>query len=137
MANQQSKRDNARTFVLEDKNNPNYIIDYYTLTIISLDFTSLPDKLQKKHYNFNTAALIARLAVNKRYQNSGFGEWLLVDALKKLLNVNKTVPFPIIVVDAKDGAEEFYKKYGFTPFSDVKNRLFITIDTVRKSFGNL
>ena len=135
MANQQSNRDNTRTFVLEDDKDSKFIIGYYTLTMIAMDLTSLPSNLQKKHQNFNSAGLIARLAVDKRYKGKGFGEWLLVDALKKLLNASASVAFPLIVVDAKDGASDFYKKFGFIAFFDENNKLFITVDSVRKSFG--
>ena len=134
MASQQSSRDNTRTFVLEDDKNPSVIIGYYTLTMASIDLTALPADLQKKHQNVHSSGLIARLAVDKRYKGKGFGEWLLVDALKKLLYASDSVAFPLIVVDAKDGASDFYKKFGFVPFLDEKNRLFITVDSVRKSF---
>ena len=135
MANQQSNRDNTRTFVLEDDKDSKFIIGYYTLTMIAMNLTSLPSTLQKKHQNSNSAGLIARLAVDKRYKGKGFGEWLLVDALKKLLNASDSVAFPLIVVDVKDGASDFYKKFGFVAFLDEDNKLFITVDSVRKSFG--
>ena len=135
MANQQSNRDNTRTFVLEDDKDSSVIIGYYTLTMMAMDLTSLPSNLQKKHQNANSSALIARLAVDRRYRGKGFGEWLLVDALIKLLNASDSVAFPLIVVDAKDGAFDFYKKFGFEAFVDEDNKLFITVDSVRKSFG--
>ena len=135
MANQQSNRDNTRTFVLEDTEDSTIIIGYYTLTMIAIDLSSLPLSLQKKHQNSNSAGLIARLAVDKRYKGRGFGEWLLVDALLKLLNASDLVGFPLIVVDSKDGASAFYHKFGFINFIDEKSKLFITVDSVRKSFG--
>ena len=135
MANQQSNRDNTRTFILEDDKNSKFIIGYYTLAMMPMDLTSLPSNLQKKHQNSKSAGLIARLAVDRRYKGKGFGEWLLVDALKKLLNASDSVAFPLIVVDAKDGASDFYKKFGFLAFFDEDNKLFITVDNVRKSFG--
>ncbi len=135
MANQQSYKDNARTFLLEDNTNPNYIMGYYTLTMIAMDLTALPLELQKKHQNASSAGLIARLAVDKRYKKNGFGEWLLVDALQKLLDASDLVAFPLVIVDAKDGASDFYKKFGFLSFLDEDNKLFITVDSVRKSFG--
>ncbi len=134
MASQHSKRDNIRTFVLEDDKNPRVIIGYYTLTLATIDLTALPADLQKKHQNVHSASLIARLAVDKRYKGKGFGEWLFVDILKKLLHASDSVTFPLIVVDTKDGASGFYKKFGFVPFLDEMNRLFITVDSVRKSF---
>ncbi len=136
MANQQSSKDNTRTFVLEDKKNPQYIIGYYTLTMTTIDLDALPLNLQKKHHNATSGGLIARLAVDKRYKGQGFGEWLLVDALQRLLDASDSVAFPLVVVDAKDGVSEFYKKFGFLTFLDEDNKLFITIDSVRKSFSD-
>ena len=136
MANQQSNRDNSRTFVLEDDNNSTVIIGYYTLTMIPINLTSLSSNLQKKHQNANSAGLIARLAIDKKYRGKGFGEWLLVDALIKLLNASDSVAFPLIVVDAKEGASDFYKKFGFISFFDEENKMFMTVDSVRKSFGS-
>ncbi len=133
MANQQANRDNTRTFVLEDEKNSKYIIGYYTLTMIPIILDALPAILQKKHQNAQTAGLIARLAVDKRYIKRGFGEWLLVDVLKKMLLVSDTVGFPLIVVDAKDGSIAFYKKFGFQPFQDNANKLFMTIADVREN----
>lgn len=135
MANQQTNKDNSRTFVLEDKNQSSHIIGYYTLTMCPIDLAALPVNLQKKHKNAHSAGLIARLAVDKRYFKQGFGEWLLIDALKKLLLASETVGFPLVVVDAKDGSIEFYKKFGFTAFVDIENKLFMTIADLRCSLG--
>ncbi len=49
MASQQAKKDNTRTFVLEDASDSSRIIGFYTLTMAQVDLTALPDKLQKKH----------------------------------------------------------------------------------------
>ncbi|NOQ35257.1 MAG: GNAT family N-acetyltransferase [Methylococcaceae bacterium] len=136
MANQQSSKDNSRTFVLEDASQPEYIIAYYTLTMTAVDLQKLPTKLQKKHQATQAAGLIARLAVDKRYAKRGFGEWVLIDALKKLLSTSETIGFPLIVVDAKEGAVQFYEKFGFTAFLGMKNKLFITISDVRLSLKN-
>lgn len=134
MANQQSNRDNTRTYILEDETTEERIIGFYTLTMMSIDLSALPLGLQKKHKNANSAGLIARLAVDKNFKQKGYGEWLLVDALKKLLNASEVVAFPLIVVDAKEGVSEFYEKFGFQRFQEAENRLFISIESVRKSF---
>lgn len=137
MASQQAKKDNTRTFILEDKQYPEHIIGYYTLTMTPIDIQDLPPKFQKKHHSVTSGGLIARLAVDHRYKGQGFGEWLLIDALKKLLMASETVAFPVVIVDAKDGAESFYEKYGFTTFKDTDNKLFITIADIRASIGEL
>ena len=133
MASQQAKKDNTRTFVLADEQYPEHIIGYYTLTMTPIDADILSEKLQKKHYNVTSGGLIARLAVDQKYKGKGFGEWLLIDALRKLLAASETVAFPVVIVDAKDGAGHFYEKYGFTPFKDTSNKLFITIADIRAS----
>lgn len=137
MVSQQAKKDNTRTFVLEDQQCPEHIIGFYTLTMTPINIPDLPVKLQKKHHNVTSGGLIARLAVDHRYKGQGFGEWLLVDALKKLLMASDTIAFPIVIVDAKGGAENFYEKYGFTPFKDADNKLFITMADIRASIGEL
>ena len=133
MASQQSQKDNTRTFVLVAEQEPQRIIGYYTLTMTPIDLSALPDKLQKKHLNASSGGLIARLAIDKRYARQGYGEWLLVDALSRLLQASETVAFPVVIVDAKDGAIGFYEKFGFTPFQDSTNKLFLTIADIRAS----
>ena len=132
-ANQQSKRNNSRTFVLEEKNNNANIIGFYTLTMTTIDLHSLPESLQSKHKSNCSAGLIARLAIDQRYHGKGFGEWLLVDALKKLVQASDSVAFPFVIVDAKEGAKSFYEKFGFTPFESKHNKLFITLTDVKES----
>lgn len=133
MASQQAKKDNTRTFVLEDDINNAHIIGFYTLTMTPIDIKALPHKLQKKFQSSTSGGLIARLAVDKRYKGQGFDEWLLIDALQKLLAASDSVAFPVVVVDAKDGAKHFYQRYGFQAFQDAEHKLFITIADVRAS----
>jgi GNAT superfamily N-acetyltransferase len=135
MANQQSGKDNTRTFVLEDEARPEFIIGYYTLTMTMINLDALPVKLQQRHQNAEAGGLIARLAVDTRYAKRGFGEWLLIDALRKLLAASELVAFPLIIVDAKEGAIAFYEKFGFTAFLDQPNKLFITLANVRTSLA--
>jgi len=137
MANQQAKRDNSRTFVLEDNSNNSQVIGFYTLTMTPIELQSLPSKLQKKHQSSTSGGLIARLGVDKKYKGQGFGEWLLIDALAKLLSASDSVAFPVIIVEAKDGSKHFYEKYGFTAFEDDESKLFITIADVRASLCDL
>ncbi len=135
MASQQAKKDNSRTFILEDENDNSHIIGFYTLTMTPIDLKTLPDKLQKKYQSSTSGGLIARLAIDDRYKGQGFGEWLLIDALRKLLAASDSVAFPVVIVDAKDGATHFYERYGFQAFQDAENKLFITIADVRASLS--
>lgn len=82
-----------------------------------------------------SGGLIARLAVDDRYKGKGFDEWLLIDVLRKLLAASDSVAFPVVIVDAKDGAKNCYERYGFQAFADAENQLCITIADVRASLG--
>ena len=119
--NQHFKKDLTRTYVLSQDT---IIVGFYTITM----------SIAKVKNSTISVALIGRLGVDKRYQKRGYGEWLLIDALKKLLSASEIVGFSHIIVDAKDGAKEFYKKFGFTEFIDEQNKLFITVKKVRNSF---
>jgi GNAT superfamily N-acetyltransferase len=111
-------------------------VGYYALTMIPLELDKLPLKLQKKHQIARAGGLIVRLAVDPRYARQGFGEWLVIDALRKLLIASDVVAFPFITVDAKDGAAPFYEKLGFTPLQDSPKKLYMTIADVRLSLAH-
>jgi len=135
MANQQASKDNSRTFVLTDTDSPKKLMGFYTLTMTRIDMSTLPDRLRRKHQASTAAGLIARLAVDTKYQGNGLGEWLLVDALKRLLIASDSVGFPLVIVDSNEDAIGFYEQYGFTSFHDLENKLFLTIADIRVSIG--
>lgn len=135
MANQQASKNNSRTFVLTDPDSPEKLMGFYSLTMTQIDMSALPDQLRRKHQASTAAGLIARLAVDTKYQGNGLGEWLLVDALKRLLIASDSVGFPLVIVDAKEDAIGFYEQYGFKPFNDLENKLFLTIADIRVSIG--
>ena len=109
------------------------MVRYLTMTTIEL--SKLPPKLQKKHFNNHSSALIARLAVDKKYKHRKIGSWLLIDALKRVLNASDIVAFPMVIVDAKDGVVEFYEKFGFSPFLHEEKKLYLPIATIRANFS--
>ena len=132
-AAQQSRKDNSRTYVLTDTKSTGRIIGFYTVTMIALDWPQLPEKLAKRHRNAKASALIARLAVDKRFQGEGYGERLLVDALKRILKASEMVGYPLLFVDAKEGASTFYEIYGFRPLLCHPDRLFMTMADIRET----
>ena len=132
-AHQQSRRDNSRTYVLEDPEDSTRIVGFYTITIISLAIPKLPAPLRKRHPHTTAAALIARLAVDRGYQSKGFGSWLLADALHRILASAEILGFPVVLVDAKDGAQGFYEAFGFRPMPDNPQKLYLTVADIRAS----
>lgn len=132
-ANQQAQKDNARTYILSDSQYPERIMGFYTLTMTTLNLANLPKNLQKKHASATSAALIARLGINLKDQKQKLGEFLLLDALYRLLSASEIVAFPLVIVDAKDGASQFYKRYGFQAFESYPDKLFLTMSNIREN----
>lgn len=133
-ANQDINRDIAAIYVLTEEGS-NVVLGYYTLssTIISLD--DLPNAISKRlpKYPNLPAILIGRLALDKRCQSKGYGEILLVDALKRSLDLSNAMGSMAVVVDAiNEKAKSFYERFGFISFQDIHCRLFITMKSIRK-----
>lgn len=133
-ANQQHKKDQARTYVIEDLARPNHIVGFYTLSMNKVDLSELPGKYAGRN-DYVIGGLIARLGVDHRYQKQGIGGLLLVDALFRLLQASEISGFPVITVDAKDGVAEFYLKYGFQPCLNHPDSLYIPVSVIRKKMG--
>jgi GNAT superfamily N-acetyltransferase len=109
------------------------VVGYYTLSTFSVVPQSLPEKLTGKlpGYPAFPAILVGRFAVDLRFRGQGFGEMLLVDALRRCLEISQQVGALAVVVDAKDDAAcTFYEHYGFVHFVDHKYPLFLPIGTI-------
>ncbi|HEV7880044.1 GNAT family N-acetyltransferase [Bradyrhizobium sp.] len=61
------------------------------------------------------AALIGRLAVDRRYQGPSLGAALLFDAIARAVRADAAV-FTLIVDAKDDAAARFYRHHGFTHF---------------------
>src|SRR5262249_7692133 len=76
--------------------------------------------------------LLARLAVDRRFQGRHLGSELLRDALLRTLAAADIAGLRAIVVDAKDErARRFYQGYGFEPFLGDPLRLALLIKDAR------
>jgi len=133
-AGQDQRKGLARVFVAEAQERGT-VAGFYTLSTISVDVGALPAELSERiPYSDVPAALIGRLAVDRRYQGQRLGEHLLIDALKRIVDISQTMAILAVVVDAKEGAVSFYRKYGFIPFPNRPDRLFLPVATARKLF---
>jgi GNAT superfamily N-acetyltransferase len=80
--------------------------------------------------------LVGKLAVDRSMQGKGLGEELLVDALKRAVSLSMEVGIFAVRVDAlNDKAKSFYLRYGFIPFQDQEQSLFLPMKTIFKLFG--
>ena len=74
--------------------------------------------------------LLARLAVDKSTQGVGLGDWLLLDALQRSVDISSGLGIHAVEVDALDDqAAAFYRKYGFMPLLDEPLHLYLPLAT--------
>lgn len=144
---QQIKKNIARTFVLIAKINPRRIIGYYTITLPDLEIEKLPKEYGKKlpAYPLPTMKL-ARLAIDKEFQNKAYGKLVIIEFMRRALEVASAVPLVCLTVDAKNEKLcAYYKKMGFINLArddinslpadnTAKFPLFIMISEVAKLF---
>ncbi|MDH5553116.1 MAG: GNAT family N-acetyltransferase [Nitrosomonas sp.] len=128
-AKQDVKRHISRVFVATTPESPPTIVGYYTLSTLSIELGHLPEKIACKLPRHPIpAALIGRLAVSKQAQGAGVGKMLLIDAIKRTLDVSDEIAIYAIVVDAIDEqAKHFYQQFGFSPLSSESRRLFLPL----------
>ena len=110
----------------------NAVLGFYTLSALSIDLTSLPERLSRKLPRHPVpCALIGWLAVDRSAQGHGLGCMLLADAIKRVVGAGDSVAIHALIVDAKnDEAKPFYEGFGFTPLRDNPMRLFLPLGSV-------
>jgi GNAT superfamily N-acetyltransferase len=108
-----------------------FVAGFYTLSPISILSADLPPSLQKKLPKRPIGAtLIGRMGRDLTLRGKGVGQMLLMDALYKAWQASKLVSCWAVVVDAKEGACDFYMKNEFTPFPTQPDRLFLLMKKI-------
>ncbi|MFZ0745102.1 MAG: GNAT family N-acetyltransferase [Terracidiphilus sp.] len=112
-----------------------FVAGFYTLSPISILSVDLPPALAKKlPARPIGATLIGRMGRDLSLRGQGIGEMLLMDALHKAWQASKLVSCWAVVVDAKEGARDFYIKNEFIPFATQPNRLFLLMKKIDLMF---
>lgn len=118
----------GRTYILVVPGQPR-IEGYYTISSGSMARTALPEKRLPRYPV--PVVLVGRLAVDQTAQGQGFGELLLLDALKRSAQLAQHLGIYAVVVDAlNESACHFYRKYGFVETMDDPMRLYLPIKRV-------
>lgn len=139
-ANQDVKKQIAAVYVLTSDGKT--IAGYYTLSQYAIDAGELPPELMQKlrlpKYDKLPATMLGRLARAKERRGQRLGELLLMDAMRRALELSKHIASVAVVVDALDEtARAFYQRYGFIDVPDHPNRLFIPMQTVEQLFPEI
>jgi predicted GNAT family N-acyltransferase len=135
-ASQDLKKLVASVFVLIDESESN-VLAYYTLSTYTINISVLKEAFAKQlpRYPLLPATLLGRLAVDNNQKGKGFGELMLVDALKRTFNASKQVASLVVVAEALDeNAANFYMKYGFQPFKQDAMKLYLPMNSIEQLF---
>jgi GNAT superfamily N-acetyltransferase len=111
----------AQVYVAVDKS---VVVGYYSLSPFSIMFSELPVKISKKYPPNKDVPcwLIGKLARSLLVKGQGVGEFLLLDAMKRVKQGAFIYGGFCIIVDSKDDkAALFYKKFGFDILDETKN----------------
>jgi GNAT superfamily N-acetyltransferase len=116
------------------------VFGYYTLSSFSIPLSDIPESLRKKlprSYTSIPTTLLGRLAVDRTHHGKGFGKILLMDALKRSLDLSDEIAsFAVVVDPIDDDAERFYASYDFIKLPD-SGKMFIAMKTLDEVFQGL
>ncbi len=132
-ANQDIKKKLAVCYVIVDKKND--VIGYYTQSSNNIDLSDIPEDLAKSlSYAEIPVVIIGRLAIHKDFQGNKLGEALLIDALKRIVDISAKLGNHAVILDPiNEKAERFYAKLGFIPLKSSK-RMFLPLKTIINLF---
>lgn len=125
-------------YVLVTKDPVPKILGYYTLSGSCFERKMLPSMTQQKKVPYQNApsVTLGRLAIDKSIQGQGWGEFLVVHAMKVVWDASKAVGIYGLFVEAlNDKAKRFYKKLDFIQLvGENSNQLFYPTKSIEKLF---
>jgi len=129
-------RDLSRTYVAMDPRG-GQVIGYVALVTAQALVEELPRRQARGLAGLDAigAVLIARLAVDLRFQGRGVGAWLLLRSLHPCVEVADRVAVRAVIVDPLNkSATDWYTRYGFVPLPGREdNRMWLPVKRIRAS----
>lgn len=100
------------------------ILGFATVTVGHVEIENTPSSLRKKLPEYPLPILrLARLAVDRNAQGKGVGEHLMRIVFSVAIELRAKLGCVGIVVDAKQGAEDYYSRYGFVDLGVIEGAL--------------
>lgn len=127
---QNQRKDGVQTWIsLSDQE----VVGYYSLVVGEVDYAESPHHLSKGLSRHPVPVMIlARLAVEIRFQGQRIGQGLLLDALRRTVQAADLAGIRALLVHAKDEtAAEFYTHFGFQPFPEENLTLYRLLKDIR------
>jgi len=134
-AMQNQRANSARTFVVC---NGDKVVGFYSLAVGSIEHELASKRTKKGLARYAIPVMIlARLAVDLRYQGKKIGCGLLKDAVLRTLQASEHAGIRAIFVHAKDEkARDFYEYFGFEPSPIDPLKLMLLVKDARKSIDS-
>lgn len=130
------------TYVVVDESAPKTVLGYFTLATSAIPRDTFP----KKHVRGLPAydlplILLARLAVDHRFEGRGLGRLLLREAFRISISVSGQVGCRYIITDAYRHKMSWYAHYGFIELEGGEEdqptqRMFLDIRTLKAALRN-
>lgn len=129
---QNQQANTARTFVVCKDNR---VVGYYSLAVGAVDHVTASPRIKKGLARHPIPVMVlARLAVDRRYQGMKIGRGLLKDAVKRTLQASEYAGIRAVFVHAKDErARKFYERFGFEPSPVAPLKLMLLIKDAKKA----
>ena len=109
------------------------VVGYYSLAAGSVLHETATGRVRRNMPNPVPAALLARLAIDQRWQGRGLGSALLRDAVLRVIGAADRIGVRVLLVHAiSDEARAFYEHFGFAASPIEPMTLMITIDEARR-----
>jgi GNAT superfamily N-acetyltransferase len=111
------------------------VIGFYTLTVGEVAHAGAPERLTRGMPRHPIPLMVlARLAIDKKWQGRGLGTGLLKDALLRTEQAADIAGIRAIAVHAKDDkAMKFYARFGFEPSPTDAWHMFLLMKDVRRT----
>lgn len=109
------------------------VVGYYALAVGSVEHEQAPVRVKKGLAKHSIPImLLARLAVDLRWQTQGVGAGLLKDAMLRTLQAADIAGIRALVVHAKhEAARTFYERFDFLPSPTDPLHLFMLLKDLR------
>jgi GNAT superfamily N-acetyltransferase len=112
--------------------NKKIVIGYYTLSAGAISHEAAPKTMRRNMPNPLPILLLGRLAIDKKYHNTGLGSAMLRDAMIRAVSVARDAGiFAILVHALSEQAKRFYISRGFIESPLQSMTLMMTLETVR------
>lgn len=120
------KANSAQTYVACAESE---IVGYYSLSVAGVEYAGTPARVAKGLARHPVPVmLLARLAVDRRYQGRGLGSALLRDALLRTLQAADIAGIRALLVHAKnEAARQWYLSFDFEPGPINPMHLFLLL----------